>query len=182
MSTTEHVSDVSHGAIPSPRSDEAQPGGADLGQPIEAAMPDEENKSARPQSPLDRIIARAKVASPAQRRQRKADRAHHDDDLPLPGAIPKVDTPALRLRRLAGVALWALSLVLAGVVSAVVALVQIINGVPAWFQPVFIGTGVAGMLLAMSAFATVRFRGVPWLLLAASTMTLAVALALISFV
>ncbi|QSB05910.1 hypothetical protein [Natronoglycomyces albus] len=145
--------------------------------------PTSAEEPARGESPLDKIIARAKVANPVLRRQRKADRARHDADFPLPGtgpSAPRVDTPQLRLRRLAGVAVWALTLVLAGVGTAIVALVQIFSGAPAWFQPVFTGTGVVGMLLAMSAFASVRFRGIPWLLLAASTMTLAVALALIA--
>jgi hypothetical protein len=82
------------------------------------------------------------------------------------------EKPAVRLRRLAGVASWALVLVLAGVATAVVGLFRIFGESPAWFTPAFITCGVIGMLLAMMAFATLRFKGVPWMFMAASTITL----------
>ncbi|WP_194201986.1 hypothetical protein [Glycomyces albidus] len=82
------------------------------------------------------------------------------------------EKPAIRLRRLAGVASWALVLVLAGVASSIVGLFRIFGDSPAWFTPAFISVGVVGMLLAMMAFATVRFKGVPWMFMAASTVTL----------
>jgi hypothetical protein len=82
------------------------------------------------------------------------------------------EKPAVRLRRLAGVASWALALVLAGAATAIVGLFRIFGESPAWFTPAFITCGVVGMLLAMMAFATVRFRGVPWMFMAASTITL----------
>ncbi|RRR97577.1 hypothetical protein [Glycomyces terrestris] len=82
------------------------------------------------------------------------------------------EKPAVRLRRLAGVAAWALVLVLAGVASSIVGLFKIFGEGPAWFTPAFITVGVVGMMLAMMAFATVRFKGVPWMFMAASTVTL----------
>jgi hypothetical protein len=82
------------------------------------------------------------------------------------------EKPAVRLRRLAGVASWALALVLAGAATAIVGLFRIFGESPSWFTPAFITCGVVGMLLAMMAFATVRFRGVPWMFMAASTITL----------
>jgi hypothetical protein len=82
------------------------------------------------------------------------------------------DGPAVRLRRLAGVAVWALALVLAGAASAIVGLFRIFGDSPSWFTPAFISCGVVGMMLAMMAFATVRFRGVPWMFMAASSITL----------
>jgi len=82
------------------------------------------------------------------------------------------EAPVVRLRRLAGVATWALALVLAGVVSAIVGLFHIFGDGPDWFTPAFITCGVVGMALAMMAFATVRFRGVPWMFMAASSITL----------
>jgi hypothetical protein len=89
-----------------------------------------------------------------------------------PVVSSRPEAPAVRLRRLAGVAAWALALVLAGVASAIVGLFQIFGESPSWFTPAFISCGVVGMLLAMMAFATVRFRGVPWMFMAASTITL----------
>lgn len=89
-----------------------------------------------------------------------------------PVVSPRRDGPAVRLRRLAGVAIWALALVLAGVVSAIVGLFRIFGDSPTWFTPAFISCGVVGMMLAMMAFATVRFRGVPWMFMAASSITL----------
>lgn len=82
------------------------------------------------------------------------------------------EKPAVRLRRLAGVATWALILVLAGAATAVVGLFRVFGDSPAWFTPAFISCGVIGMLLAMMAFATLRFKGVPWMFMAASTITL----------
>jgi hypothetical protein len=92
-------------------------------------------------------------------------------DAPFPAEAP-AEAPAVRLRRLAGVASWALVLVLAGVTSAIVGLFQIFGDGPDWFTPAFISVGVAGMVLAMMAFATVRFRGMPWMFMAASSVTL----------
>ncbi|MFC3495925.1 hypothetical protein [Glycomyces rhizosphaerae] len=90
------------------------------------------------------------------------------------GAVGRVlpEKPAVRLRRLAGVATWALVLVLAGVATAIVGLFQVFGDSPAWFTPAFISCGVIGMILTMMAFATLRFRGVPWMFMAASTITL----------
>ncbi|GAA1686691.1 hypothetical protein GCM10009830_37730 [Glycomyces endophyticus] len=89
------------------------------------------------------------------------------------------EKPAIRLRRLAGVAAWALVLVLAGVASSIVGLFKIFGEGEAWFTPAFISVGVVGMLLAMMAFATVRFKGVPWMFMAASTVTLLAAFAML---
>ena len=82
------------------------------------------------------------------------------------------EKPAVRLRRLAGVASWALVLVLAGVATAVVGLFRVFGESPAWFTPAFITCGVIGMLLTMMAFATLRFKGVPFMFMAAATITL----------
>lgn len=93
--------------------------------------------------------------------------------VPAPAVDPaRPEAPVVRLRRLAGVASWALALVLAGVASAIVGLFQIFGDGPDWFTPAFISCGVVGMMLAMMAFATVRFRGVPWMFMAASSITL----------
>lgn len=86
----------------------------------------------------------------------------------------------MRLRRLAGVAVWALLLVLAGAVSAIVALFHIFGDGPGWLAPVFTGTGVLGMLLTMMAFATIKFKGVPWMFMSAATATLLAAYAMLS--
>ncbi|MEU6246193.1 hypothetical protein [Glycomyces sp. NPDC047010] len=101
--------------------------------------------------------------------------------IPVDPASPKagVEGPEVRLRRLAGVAVWALVLVLAGVASAIVGLFKVFGSGPDWFTPAFISVGVVGMLLAMMAFATVRFRGVPWMFMAASSVTLLAAFAML---
>jgi hypothetical protein len=90
------------------------------------------------------------------------------------------EPPEVRLRRLAGVAVWALALVLAGSASAIVGLFHIFGDGPGWFTPAFITTGVVGMLLTMMAFATLRFKGVPWMFMAAATVTLLAAFAMLS--
>lgn len=93
---------------------------------------------------------------------------------------PRPESPQVRLRRLAGVATWALALVLAGSASAIVGLFHIFGDGPSWFTPAFITTGVVGMLLTMMAFATLRFKGVPWMFMAAASATLLVAFVLLS--
>lgn len=90
------------------------------------------------------------------------------------------EAAAVRLRRLAGVAVWALLLVLAGSASAIVGLFRIFGDGPGWFAPAFISTGVLGMLLTMMAFATLRFKGVPWMFMAAATATLLAAFSMLS--
>ncbi|HEU5126452.1 MAG TPA: hypothetical protein VFU12_00565 [Glycomyces sp.] len=92
------------------------------------------------------------------------------------------ESPEVRLRRLAGVAVWALALVLAGSASAIVSLFHIFGDAPAWFTPAFITTGVVGMLLTMMAFATLRFKGVPWMFMAAASVTLLAAFAMLYMV
>ncbi|HLU29637.1 MAG TPA: hypothetical protein VKZ65_14495 [Glycomyces sp.] len=95
-------------------------------------------------------------------------------------AAAGTEPPEVRLRRLAGVAVWALTLVLAGFASAIVGLFHIFGDGSAWFTPAFITVGVVGMLLTMMAFATLRFKGVPWMFMAAATVTLLAAFAMLS--
>ncbi|WP_156925796.1 hypothetical protein [Glycomyces arizonensis] len=90
------------------------------------------------------------------------------------------ERPQVRLRRLAGVAVWALALVLAGSASAIVGLFHVFGDAPSWFTPAFITTGVVGMLLTMMAFATLRFKGVPWMFMTAASVTLLAAFAMLS--
>lgn len=90
------------------------------------------------------------------------------------------EPPQMRLRRLAGVAVWALALVLAGSASAIVGLFHIFGDGPGWFTPAFITAGVVGMLLTMMAFATLRFKGVPWMFMGAASVTLLAAFAMLS--
>ncbi|WP_030155531.1 hypothetical protein [Glycomyces sp. NRRL B-16210] len=102
-------------------------------------------------------------------------------DPPQPGAAQTAadEAPAVRLRRLLGVSAWALVLVLAGVASSIVGLFEILGDGPGWFTPAFISCGVIGMMLAMMAFATVRFRGMPWMFMTASSITLLAAFVMI---
>lgn len=102
-------------------------------------------------------------------------------DPPRPGGPQAAadEAPAVRLRRLLGVSAWALVLVLAGVASSIVGLFEILGDGPGWFTPAFISCGVIGMMLAMMAFATVRFRGMPWMFMAASSITLLAAFVMI---
>ncbi|WP_100448979.1 hypothetical protein [Glycomyces xiaoerkulensis] len=99
--------------------------------------------------------------------------ADRDEPTDAPAEEPDApDQSAVRLRRLAGVAIWALALVLAGSASAIVGLFRIFGDGAGWFAPAFITTGVVGMLLTMMAFATIRFKSVPWLFMGAASATL----------
>ena len=71
-------------------------------------------------------------------------------------AAAGTEPPEVRLRRLAG-----------GVLAT-------------WNGAAFITVGVVGMLLTMMAFATLRFKGVPWMFMAAATVTLLAAFAMLS--
>jgi len=94
------------------------------------------------------------------------------------GQQPEQPKPALRtgtprMRALAGAAVWALLLCLGGLVCGVLGLIQIVSGsASGWYEPVIIVVGVLGLALAAAAFPLVERRGLPWLLLAASTVTL----------
>lgn len=90
--------------------------------------------------------------------------------------------PDVRLRRLMGISVWGLFLASAGLVLGGIALFRLMGDMPDWFEPVFAGTGVFGLALIIAGFVTVKYRLVPWLLLSASSVTLAVGVVLLGAV
>lgn len=87
--------------------------------------------------------------------------------------------PDLRLRRLMGVSAWGLFLGIAGLVLGAIALFRLMGDMPGWFEPVFAGTGVFGLILVIASFITVRYRMIPWMLLSASSITFVIGVVLL---
>jgi hypothetical protein len=87
------------------------------------------------------------------------------------GAPPAEPAPP-RLRTLAAVAGWAATLGLLGVVIAVRGVVAIANGVPGWYEPTLVLSGLGGMVLTVGSFICIRHRQLAWLLLTAASAAL----------
>jgi hypothetical protein len=93
--------------------------------------------------------------------------------------LPTAEDPAPPVRRMALLSTWAAVLGLIGMAVAARAFVAILfNAVPALFEPTMIVVGLAGVGLTVGAFVTVHDRRLPWLLLGAATVALAVVLGL----
>lgn len=83
--------------------------------------------------------------------------------------------PATRLRRLAGVSVWAALLGFGGLVAGLRAVVGLFTSVPLWYLPTFVAIGLFGLTCTVGAFASVHRRRTPWVLLGVATVTLVVA-------
>src|SRR5438045_8857724 len=73
------------------------------------------------------------------------------------------------LRVLAGLAGWAATLGVVGLVVGVRGLfVILVSKPPHWYEPTLIIMGLVGIALTAAAFLTVQYKHVPWILLGAS--------------
>lgn len=87
--------------------------------------------------------------------------------------LPDGQVPAPHPIRLFAICTWAAGLGLFGLPVAGRSSVAIITGsAPAWFEPVVVSVGVAGILVTAATFAAMHRRWLPWLLLAAGTALL----------
>ena len=89
--------------------------------------------------------------------------------------LPAPDDPPPATGRMLGVCAWAALLGVVGLAVAARALVAVLAGTaPGWYEPTVLALGVVGIGLTAAAFLAVHHRGLPWLLLAAATVPLAV--------
>jgi hypothetical protein len=78
-----------------------------------------------------------------------------------------------QLRTLAGLAGWAATLGVVGLVIGIRGLLVILVGKPPhWYEPTLIILGLVGIALAAGAFLTVQYKRVPWVLLGLSSAVL----------
>ncbi|GAA0531951.1 hypothetical protein GCM10010172_10860 [Paractinoplanes ferrugineus] len=88
--------------------------------------------------------------------------------------FPAADDPAPAPARLLAMALWSAALGLAGVGIGMRVLVKIVNGAEFWYVPTMTFFGLLSVTLVVGSFLSIHRRWVPWLLLAAATVPLAV--------
>lgn len=94
------------------------------------------------------------------------------------GVLPTV-TRQPRLRQMFGVCIWAAVLGVLGLAVGVRGFVAtLMEAAPGWYEPAMIASGVVGIGLTVTAFATVHRRRLPYLLLTAATVVLAYAILL----
>lgn len=108
-----------------------------------------------------------------------------DPGAPLgPPPVPSSESSgsSVRLRRVAGVALWACVLAFGGLGVAVAAFVRILSHAPGWFEPIVVVVGVIGIGLTAAAFPVARRGGLPWMFLGGATVVLIVAAVLTALV
>jgi hypothetical protein len=83
--------------------------------------------------------------------------------------MPGTPDPAVRLRRLAGVATWAAALGFGGLILAMRIVFGLFTHIAAWYLPVIFTLGLCGLACTVGAFASVHQRRLPWLLLAGAS-------------
>jgi hypothetical protein len=90
------------------------------------------------------------------------------------GRRARVEPPEPRLRQLIGVCGWAAVLGGIGLVIGIRGLVGVLAGdPPTWYEPAAIVAGGLGIALTIGAFLTVHRNRAPWIMLFASSMSLA---------
>jgi hypothetical protein len=89
--------------------------------------------------------------------------------------MPGTADPKVRLRRLAGVAVWAAVLGFSGLIVGFRVVIGLFTSSPSWYAPTICAIGLAGIAITVGAFASVHRRKLPWLLLGLATVTLVVA-------
>src|SRR2546421_10111578 len=119
-------------------------------------------------TPTGTVGAPPARAIPAQRRRLTAEIAKR---FRMPGTAD----PKVRLRRLAGVAVWAAILGFGGLVVGFRVVIGLFTASPSWYAPTICGIGLVGIAVTVGAFASVHRRKLPGLLLGLATGTLIVA-------
>jgi hypothetical protein len=88
--------------------------------------------------------------------------------------FPAPDDPAPSTARLLAMSLYAAALGLAGMGLGVRAFVTVLGGAAFWFVPTLAFFGLVSVALALGAFLSIHRRNLPWLLLLAATVPLAI--------
>ena len=167
------------GAPPRPRTTAADPGAAHPGAAHPA--PGEAGGGAAPAAGTGTDLAEpdhswfvgATRETPLPWTQRTTARERRPSALRLPAP----GDPAPDTARMLGVCAWAALLCVVGLAVAGRAMVALLAGSPpGWYEPTVIGAGVSGIGLTAAAFLAVHHRRLPWVLLTAATIPLAVGL------
>ena len=82
--------------------------------------------------------------------------------------------------RLIGLCAWAAVIGLAGLGVAVRSAFAILGSAPAWFDACAVICGLVGFVATLGAFATARWRRVPWALLGVASLTIVITLIMVS--
>jgi hypothetical protein len=97
-----------------------------------------------------------------------------DDDQETLFRFPAPDDPAPEPARLLAMALYSAVLGLAGVGVGVRAIVTVFGGTAFWYVPALCVFGLLSVTLVVGSFLSIHRPALPWTLLGAATMTLAV--------
>jgi hypothetical protein len=103
---------------------------------------------------------------------------------PMPAVrLPEDGDPAPHMGRMVAMCVWAAVVTLLGMVVAIRMFIAIvIQPGPAWLLPTVVVFGIAGIGCAGVAFGTIHHKWLPWRLLGAATLLLAVNLLLVTTV
>ncbi len=89
--------------------------------------------------------------------------------------MPGTPDPKARIRQLVGVAVWATVLACGGLVVGLRVVFGLFTSAPTWYALTICVIGLFGITCTIAAFASVHRRRMPWLSLAAATVTLIIA-------
>jgi hypothetical protein len=92
--------------------------------------------------------------------------------------MPGTPDPAVRLRRLGGVAAWAAVLGFGGLIVVLRIMIGLFTQIANWYLGATFALGLVGIACTVGAFASVHQRRLPWLLLGVATLVEAVCFAL----
>lgn len=84
--------------------------------------------------------------------------------------MPGTPDPAVRLRRLGGVAAWAAVLGFGGLIVVLRIMIGLFTQIATWYLVTTFALGLVGIACTVGAFASVHQRRLPWLLLGAATL------------
>lgn len=99
--------------------------------------------------------------------------------LPAGVRLPASEDPAPRGSRMLGICAWSTALGLAGLAIALRGVAAILGGdAPDWYEPATAAVGLTAIALTLGAFMSNKRPRLPWVLLGAATVPLAVDLGL----
>jgi hypothetical protein len=88
------------------------------------------------------------------------------------GALGAKQSP-VRMRHLMGLCAWAAAVTLLGLAVGIWVMIRLMSfGIPGWYEPVIVLTGLAGIGLEIAAFVNMDKGNLPWALMGGSTLVL----------